>query len=54
MKEIADLQARIQGELGMIQLAQLQADQVDRAMRAAREDAIKAENQRAKQFFRIK
>ena len=54
MKEIADLQARIQGELGMIQLAQLQADQVDRAMRTAREDAIKAENQRAKDFFRTK
>ena len=54
MKEIADLQARIQGELGMIQLAQFQADQVDRAMRTAREDAIKAENQRAKQFFRTK
>lgn len=54
MKEIADLQARIQAELGMIQLAQLQADQVDRAMRTAREDAIKAENQRAKQFFRTK
>lgn len=52
LKEVADLQARIQGELGMIQLAQLQADQVDRAMRTAREDAIKAENQRAKEFFR--
>lgn len=53
MKEIADLQARIQGELGMIQLAQLQADQVDRAMRAAREDAIKAENQKARDYFRF-
>lgn len=50
-KKISDLQARISAEAAQIQLAQFKADQLERTIRAARENAIEAQSVKLKKSF---
>ena len=50
-KKIADLQARISAEAAQIQLAQLKADQLDRTIKNARENAKRAQKLKIQKAF---